>query len=84
MKGNQIRGLVLDHLVVRFHKDESTVRTEFIFIFFTDRPTFIFVVSNLTVVSTYCLEFDLNFTFHRATNSKLVLIYSFKDDFLLD
>lgn len=85
MEGDQVRGLVLSNLSERLHEDEGSITGEFILSLFSDEPSLVIGITDLSVVSTHSLQFDLDHSLHGAANGMVHLILrSFQDNFFLD
>jgi hypothetical protein len=84
LEGDQVRGLVLHHLGMVLHEDESSIGGKFVLAFLSNAPSLFRGVRQVAVVGRHSLQFNLNFTLHGATNGEVVLGKGLNNDFLPD
>lgn len=68
MNRDQIRGFVLNVLLGALHEHKGAVGGHLVLAFLGDEPTLLLSVSDVAVISRYCLQLNLDLSLHGAAD----------------
>jgi len=85
VEGDERRGLMVLHLLLALHEDESTIGGRLLLALFADEPTLLVVVGDVAVISRDSLQLDLHLALHGAADGKVVVaVDGLQNDLFLD